>query len=219
MGDEDSCITEDLLDASRTYDWNSSGNHHHYCYQVVLRAQISLTLSLSIRPYCPSLPAGLSNYSLYPHRTDINKFLLMGQYWHVHVKESIEERHMNPSLLLQQCHACLVRLTWLFNRWEVSDRAAFVREVLLPGFVQYSSYHSFLVPVSLLLNAFLRVHVVHLYSSIDTTTAWKKSRFISSDRSAFYMIDSQSIVVPFGVNVQWHSKHRGLFNAKAILDP
>ena len=39
-----------------------------YTYQVVLLAQISLTLSpllsLSIRPYHPSLPAGLLNYIL-----------------------------------------------------------------------------------------------------------------------------------------------------------
>ena len=39
------------------------------------------------------------------------------------------------------------------------------------------------------------VHVVHSYSSIDTNTAWKKLRFILSDRSDFHVTDSLSIVV------------------------
>ena len=33
------------------------------------------------------------------------------------------------------------------------------------------------------------------YSSIDTATAWKKSRFTLSDRSDFHMIDDLSIAV------------------------
>ena len=39
------------------------------------------------------------------------------------------------------------------------------------------------------------VHVVHPYSSIDTTAAWKKLRFILSVRSDFHMIESLSIAV------------------------
>ena len=42
-------------------------------------------------------------------------------------------------------------------------------------------------------NANNLVHVVDLYSSIDTTVAWKKSLFILSDRSDFHMIDSLTI--------------------------
>ena len=42
---------------------------------------------------------------------------------------------------------------------------------------------------------YVSVHVMHPYSSIDTATDWKKSCFISSDRSNFYMIDNQSIAV------------------------
>ena len=38
-----------------------------------------LSLFLYIRPYHPSLPVSLSNYTLYPHSTDVNKFLLIGQ--------------------------------------------------------------------------------------------------------------------------------------------
>ncbi len=36
---------------------------------------------------------------------------------------------------------------------------------------------------------------MHPYSSIDTTAAWKKLRFIISDRSDFNMIDSLTIAV------------------------
>ena len=39
------------------------------------------------------------------------------------------------------------------------------------------------------------VQVVHPYSSIDTTAAWKKLRFILSVRSDFHMIDRLSIGV------------------------
>ena len=39
------------------------------------------------------------------------------------------------------------------------------------------------------------VHVVHLYSSIDTTAAWKKLRFILSVRSGSHRTDTLSISV------------------------
>ena len=39
------------------------------------------------------------------------------------------------------------------------------------------------------------VHVVHPYSSIDTTAAWKKLRFILFDSSAFNMTDSLLMAV------------------------
>ena len=48
--------------------------------------------AFSIRTYhSPPLPAGLPNYILYPHRAVVSKFLLVGQHWHVHVKESLSE--------------------------------------------------------------------------------------------------------------------------------
>ena len=37
--------------------------------------------------------------------------------------------------------------------------------------------------------------MVHPYSSIDMTAAWKKLRFILSDRSDFHMTDSLLIAV------------------------
>ena len=42
---------------------------------------------------------------------------------------------------------------------------------------------------------FFSVHMVHPYISINTTAAWKKSSFILSNRSDYYIINSISIVV------------------------
>ena len=42
---------------------------------------------------------------------------------------------------------------------------------------------------------FVNVHGVHPYSCIDTTAAWKKYRFILSDKPDFHMIDSLSIAL------------------------
>ena len=39
------------------------------------------------------------------------------------------------------------------------------------------------------------VYLVHLFSSIDTTDAWKKLRFISSNRSDLHMSDNLSVGV------------------------
>ena len=75
---------------------------------------------------------------------------------------------MSSSLLLQQCPACLVRLTLIV--------------FMMGGRWPYSS-------------CFVSVHVVHPYSSIDTTAVWKKLHFILSVRSDFYMTDRQSIAV------------------------
>ena len=51
------------------------------------------------------------------------------------------------------------------------------------------------LPSSFFLIRFVSVHVVHLYSSIDAISAWKKLRFILSVRSDFHMIDSLLLVV------------------------
>ena len=95
---------------------------------------------------------------------------------------------MSSSLLLQQCPACLVCLTcivfvmggrWLycycFPRCYLLDLFNIARStlVLLP-----SNFFS------------IRLVSLHLYSSIDTTAAWKNLRFILSVRADFYMTDS-----------------------------
>ena len=102
---------------------------------------------------------------------------------------------MSSFLLLQQCSACLVRLIWMVfemgGRWPYSccfvgccfqDSFNIARSV----FVQFlSSFFSILC----------QHQVVHPYSSMDTTAAWKKWYFILSDRSDFHMTDNLSIPV------------------------
>ena len=41
----------------------------------------------------------------------------------------------------------------------------------------------------------VQLNVVHPYSYTDTTAAWKKLRFILSDRSDFHVTDSVSVAV------------------------
>ena len=103
---------------------------------------------------------------------------------------------MSSSLLLQQCPACLVPLTlivfmmggrWLYSRYCVGcclqDKFNIARSILV------------LLPSSFLSRHFVSVHVGHPYSSIDTTTAWKKVRFILSARSNLHMTDRLLIAV------------------------
>ena len=98
---------------------------------------------------------------------------------------------MSSSLLLQQCPACLVRLTRMFceigGRWPYScflvgccfhDLFKTARNILVQ------------LPFSLFSRCFVRVHVVQPYSSTDTTTAWKNCRFSLSGRLDLHMTDN-----------------------------
>ena len=53
--------------------------------------------------------------------------------------------------------------------------------------VQFPSYFSS--------KCFVSIHLVHQYNRIDSTTAWKKLRFILSVKSDFHMTDNRSIAV------------------------
>ena len=110
----------------------------------------------------------------------------------VHISTSL----MSSSLFLQQCPACLVRQAWIVfvmgGRWPYSW--------CLLGYCRQDLFHiarSILVylPSSFFSSRFVSVQVVHPYSSIDKTTAWKKLRFILSVTSDFHLIDSLSIAV------------------------
>ena len=97
---------------------------------------------------------------------------------------------MSSSLLLQQCPECLVRLIRMAlemgGRWLHSC-----------CFVRCCFQHIFNIAGSILVQfpssffsiRLVSVHVVHPYSRIDTTAAWKILRLILSDRSDFLMID------------------------------
>ena len=72
--------------------------------------------------------------------------------------------------------------------------------MLLSGFVQDSILALFLCNFFSI--CFISIHVVYPYSSVDTATAWKKSHFILSDQSDFYMINNMSIAfLPFSRHI------------------
>ena len=103
---------------------------------------------------------------------------------------------MSSSLLLPQCPACLVSLTWIVfvmgDRWPYSwCLVGCCRQDL------FNIARSILVwlPSSFFSSRLVSVQVVHPYSSIDMTAAWKKLRFFLSVRSDFHMIDSLSILL------------------------
>ena len=103
---------------------------------------------------------------------------------------------MSSSQLLQQCPAYLVCLTfivfvmggrwpynWLFVGSCLQDLFNIARSILVQ------------LPSSFFSIRFVSVYVVHPYSSIETTAAWKKLRFILSVRSDVLMTDSRSVAV------------------------
>ena len=103
---------------------------------------------------------------------------------------------MSSSLFLQQCPACLVRLTcivfvmggkWPYSWCLVGCCRQDLFNIALNILVQ--------LPTSFFFSRLVSVYVVRPYSSIDTTAAWKKLRFILSVRSDFHMIESLSIAV------------------------
>ena len=109
---------------------------------------------------------------------------------------------ISSSLLLKQCPACLVRLTWIVfvmgGRWPYSwcsvgcclqDLFEIVRSILV------------YLPSSFFSSRFVSVHIVHPHSSIETTAAWKTLRFILSVRSDGHMTDSLSVAVHAFINL------------------
>ena len=108
-------------------------------------------------------------------------------YVGVHTSTSL----MSSSLLLHQCPACVVCLTWIVfvmgGRWPYSWCFVGCCHQDL-----FNIAHNILVklPSSFFSSRFVSVQVVHPYSSINTTAAWNKLCFILSVRSDFHMIDS-----------------------------
>ena len=103
---------------------------------------------------------------------------------------------MSLYLILPQCPACLVRLILIVFvmgcRWPYSccfvgcclqDLFSIARSILV------------LLSSSCFSIRLVSVHMVHPYSSIGMTAAWKKLRFILSVRSDFHMTDSLSIAL------------------------
>ena len=151
-------------------------NQHH---NIMLFAQISLTLSLAIHLYYPLLPAGSLDYILCLYRADVDKVLvdcptLTCLCERVHRKMLL----MSLFLLLQQCPTYLVRLIWMVlemgGRWLFcccfvgccfQDLFNIACRILVQFLSSFFSMH------------LVSVHVVHPCSRTDMTAAWKKSAF------------------------------------------
>ena len=174
-----------------SYELNRTTHHH-----VVPLARISLTLS---RHFSLSFIASGRSSRVHPVSSQsCCMYVQAGRpaferpYVGVHRSTSL----MSSSLLLQQCPACLVRLTGIVyvmgGRWPYSW--CFVeccRQDLFNIDCNILAY----LPSSFFSSRFVSVQVVHPYSSIDTTAASKKLRFILFVRSDFHRIDSLSIAV------------------------
>ena len=127
-------------------------HHHHQHNKVVLIAQNSLTLTLTIYPYNPLFWAGLLNSAV------VYNSLLVHSWVGDHKRMLL----MSLFLFLQLCPACFVHLTWMVcemgSRWLY--KCCFVGCCF----------------------QFVRVNVVIQCSSTDTSTTLKKSHFILSER-------------------------------------
>ena len=99
---------------------------------------------------------------------------LCSALWRGHRSTSL----MNSSLLLLQYPSCLVRLTLMVSLWVLCAVQLLLCRVVPLGLVQYCSQHYSVVASSFFSLRLLNIHVVHPYSSIDTTVTWKKLRFI-----------------------------------------
>ena len=173
-------------------------HHHHH---VVPQTRISLTLS---RHFTLSFIASGRSSGLHPVSSrSCCMWVRAGRpafarpYEGVHRNKSL----MSSSLLLQQCPACLVRLTLIVfvmgGRWSYSWCFGGVP----PGLVQYCS-----LPFSSFFSSLLvSVHVAHPYSNIETNAAWKKPRFILLVWSDFHMTDSLSIAVQVNMYIYKHT--------------
>ena len=143
-------------------------NHHHH-HHVLPLARIPWP-SLTTFPYRSSPLICLQGHILYLHIAAECMFELIvlfftRPYVGVHRSTSL----ISSSLLLQQWPACLVRLAWIVfvigGRWSYSwcfvvccrqDLFNIARNILVS------------LPFSFFSSRLVSVHVVHLYSSIDT---------------------------------------------------
>ena len=171
-------------------------HHHHHHHYVVPLAWISLTLS---RHFSLSFIASGRSSWLHPVSShSCCMYVRAGRptfawpYAGVHRSTSL----MSLSLLLQQCPACLVHLIWIvFVMGGRSPYSWCLEECWRQDLFNIACNIHVYLPTSFFSSRLVSVQVVHPYSSIDTTAAWKKLRFILSVRSDFHMIDSLSIAV------------------------
>ena len=150
-------------------------------------------LSCAIHLNYPSFPKGLLDYIWCPYRV-VDKFLLVHQHLHVRVKGSIGECHLWVPLYFSSSvpNVLFVLVLEMGGTWPY--RCCFVGCCFQDLFnIACSVLVQF--PSSIFSICLVSVHVVHPYSSIYCTPAWKKLRFILTDKSHFHIIDKLSIAV------------------------
>ena len=157
-----------------------------------------ISLSLSHHPSLSSITQGRSS-ELYPVLAQSCCIqVLAGRPTCARLCEGVHRSIliMSSSLLLQQCPACLVHLTLIvFVMGGRQPYNCYFVGCCHEGLVQYSSQHSCVIAVKPFLLHLVSVRVVHPYSSINTTAAWKNLSFILSVRFDFHMTDSLLIAV------------------------
>ena len=144
---------------------------------------------------------------LCPGMAVVGKFLLVDQYWHNHVKGSVEERCLwdRPCFSSSIPHVLFVLIGWFYG-WEVSGHPVVTSWGVASGFF-FNIVRSFLVPFpsSFFFMCFVSVYMVHPCNSTGTTAVWKKSRFTLWDKSDNLTIHSLSIAIH--TFAYWHHLH------------
>ena len=197
------CLVICLFQSQQFQKWMIILHHHHHL--VVPSAQISLTLSH--HPSLSSIAPGKSS-RLHPVSAQSCCIsVLVGCPVFAHPCEGVHRNMslMSSSILLQQCSACLVRLTRIVSmmggKWPYSC-----------CFVVYCLQDLFNIACSILVLllssffsiCFISVHVVHPYSSINTTTAWKKCvLFDRSGLASIWLIATHSFASHVLIILQW----------------
>ena len=122
--------------------------HHHHHHHIVLVARISLTLSRHSSLSFIALGRSSGQHPVSSHScwmyVRAGRPAFARPCVGIHKSTSL----MSSSLLLQQCPACLVRLTWIVFR----DRGQVAVQlvscgVLLPGLVQDCTQHSCVIAI------------------------------------------------------------------------
>ena len=153
-------------------------NHHHH-HHVVPLARISLTLSRHFSLLFIAFGRSSGLHPVFSHSCCM--YVRAGRpafawpYAGVHRSTSL----MSSSLLLQQCPACLARLTCIVfvmgGKWPyIWYLVGCCRQDLFNIALNILVY----LPSSFFFSRLVSVQVVHPYSNIDTTAVWKKLRFI-----------------------------------------
>ena len=147
--------------------WNSLPHHHHH-HHVVLLTRISLTLSrhFSLSFIASGRSSGLhpvSSHSCWMH-VRAGRPAFVWPYVGVHRSTSL----MSSSLLLPQCPACLVRLTWIVfvigGRWPPPRNVYIYIYTFLEEWISPCCYFSVHIYYILLLFCIMYIYIyIYIY--------------------------------------------------------